>query len=97
MAQLEQVVRTVIENAELKAPLVRQVGRTFAKEVTTALAPDGARIPADVYQSLLHFLAAIHGFACLEPFGHLSWFSEKARDELFEAQIELLARTMSVR
>lgn len=96
MAQLEQLVRSVIDHGELKAPpLVRDVGPTLANEVTTAQAADGARIPASAYQALLHFLVAVHGFACLESFDHLNWFSEKARDELFEAQIELLVRTMS--
>ncbi len=95
MAQLEHLLRSVIDHGELKAPLVRDVGPTLAKEVTTTQAPNGTRIPANAYQALLHFLAAVHGFACLESFDHLNWFSDKARDELFEAQIKLLARTMS--
>ena len=66
----------------------------WATEAATAQAADGARIPADAYQALLHFLAAVHGFACLETFDHLNWISVQARDELFDAQIELLVLSM---
>lgn len=89
MANLEQLLRSVIDDDQLPPPLVGDVGPTLTSEAATAQASEGARIPADAYQALLHFLASVHGFACLETFDHLSWFSEQARDELFEAQIEL--------
>ncbi|HEX5613826.1 MAG TPA: TetR/AcrR family transcriptional regulator [Acidimicrobiia bacterium] len=97
MARLEQLPRAVIEHHELPTPLVREVGPTLASEVVTAQAAEGARIPAPAYQALLHFLATVHGFACLESFEHLNWFSEEARDELFDAQIELLVLAMGGR
>jgi AcrR family transcriptional regulator len=95
MASLERLVQSVVEHGGLVRPLVRDVGPTWAAESgTTAQRSDGTRIPADAYQALLHFLAAIHGFACLENFDHLNWISEQSRDELFEAQIELLTIAM---
>ncbi len=94
MASLEGLVRTVAEHGKLPTPLVEEVGPTLAAEVATAQHGDGAPLPADAYQALLHFLAAVHGFACLENFDHLNWFSEQARDEIFEAQIELLILLM---
>ena len=94
MATIEQLLRGVIDRGGLTPPLVRDVGPTLASETATAQAAEGTRIPADAYQALLHFLAAVHGFACLETFGHLGWISEDARDELFDAQIELLVRAM---
>lgn len=97
MANLEQLLRGVIDHGELTPPLVRDVGPTLASEAATAQAAEGARIPADAYQALLHFLAAVHGFACLENFDHLNWISEEARDDLFEAQIELLVLSMGAR
>jgi len=86
----------VIDHGVLPTPLVTHVGPAIANEVPTIQAPDGARIPADTYQALLHTLAAVHGFACLETFGHLGWITEEARDELFEAQLRLLAQAMGV-
>jgi AcrR family transcriptional regulator len=95
MASLERLVQTVVESGKVPTPLVRDVGKTWAKESgSAAQRSDGTRIPADVYQSLLQFLCAVHGFACLENFDHFNWVSEKSRDELFEAQIELLLVAM---
>lgn len=95
MASLERLVQAVIEQGGLVRPLVHEVGPTWAAESgTIAQRSDGARIPADAYQALLHFLAAVHGFACLESFDHLNWISEQSRDELFDAQIELLTISM---
>ncbi len=98
MATLERLVQSVVEHGTLPAPLVGNVGPTWATEAgTTAQRSGGTRLPADAYQALLHFLAAIHGFACLENFDHLNWISAPSRDELFDAQIELLVRAMGVR
>jgi AcrR family transcriptional regulator len=98
MAALERLVQTVVEHGAQPTPLVHDVGPTWADEAgTTAQRSDGVRIPADTYQSLLQFLAAVHGFACLENFDHLNWISEASRDELFEAQVELLVRAMGAR
>lgn len=95
MATLERLLQIVVDRGTAPAPLVREVGPTWAKEAgSTAQRSDGTRIPPDSYQSLLHFLAAVHGFACLENFDHLDWITEDARDELFEAQIVLLTRAM---
>lgn len=95
MAKLEQVVRGVIEHGARPAPLLRDVGPATIREVAEQQAADGARIPPDAYQALLLLLTAVHGFASLETFGHLAWFSDAARDELFEAQLSLLVLAMS--
>lgn len=83
-------------------PLVPKVGPALAEEIGhmadahNRLAPPGAvshaRIPVEGYQSLLLAWASMHGFACLEAFGHFDWLSEQARDELFRSQAMLLVR-----
>ncbi len=97
MAALEQSLRGVIDQGQIAHPLIRHVGPGWATEAGTAQPADVARIPADAYQALLHFLAGVHGFACLEAFDHLNWISVQARDELFDAQIELLQLAMGAR
>ncbi len=95
MASLEQLVQSVLDQGVLPRPLVQDVGPTWATEAgTTAQRSGGTRIPAASYQALLQFLATVHGFACLENFGHLDWITEQSRDELFEAQIVLLTVAM---
>jgi hypothetical protein len=91
MRAFEKLVPADVAPGQLQ-PLVRAVGRALAEDIERA---QGPRIPPDVYQSLLHLLAAIHGFAALETFGHLNWISERARDELFEAQISLHTHAMA--
>ncbi len=97
MVALEQCLRDVIDRRQIVRPLVRHVGPRWAAESGIVQAGAGARIPADAYQSLLHFLAAVHGFACLENFDHLNWISPGARDDLFDAQIELLIVAVGAR
>ena len=94
MAGLEAMLRTVIDHDGLPRPLVHQVGPTVATELLTVQRSDGEPIPSENYQALLHFLAAVHGFACLESFGHLNWISKSACDEIFEAQVALLIEAM---
>lgn len=95
MASLERLVQRVVEQGSSPVPLVGDVGPTWAAEAgATAQRSEGVRIPPALYQALIHFLAAVHGFACLENFDHLNWITEASRDELFEAQIELLIASM---
>ena len=94
MARLESMMRTVIADGDLPRPLVHEVGPTVATELPAVQRGEGEPIPTEHYQALLHFLAAVHGFACLETFDHLSWISEGARDEIFEAQVELLVEAL---
>lgn len=94
MARLEAMIRTVLDQGTMPAPLVTETGPTVTTELLTVQHSDGAPVPAEHYQALLHFLAAVHGFACLENFDHLNWISPEARDEVFDAQVELLIISM---
>jgi AcrR family transcriptional regulator len=94
MACLEELLRTVLAHGPLPTPLVSHVGPAASADLPTVQHAGGDPLPAAHYQALLHFLAAVHGFACLENFDHLNWISAAARDDVFEAQIELLIRSM---
>ncbi len=87
-------------------PLVREVGGALADQIRLMddahrrAAPSDAPYPeieAHTYQSLLHAWAAIHGFASLEAFGHLSWLGDQARDDLFRSQVTLLTHVLGAR
>lgn len=94
MAALEAVLRAVVDDGGLPRPLVHEVGATAVDELRTVQRGEGDPIPPESYQALLHFLAAVHGFACLESFDHLSWITKSARNEIFEAQVALLIEAM---
>ncbi len=55
--------------------------------------PDEPMLPAETFQAMLHCWAALHGFTCLEAYGHLDWLPAEGRDELFDANIRLIAAT----
>ena len=94
MARLEAMIRTVLDSGETPEPLLAATGPTVAEELLTVQHSEGLPVPAEHYQALLHFLAAVHGFACLECFDHLNWITPAARDEVFDAQVELLIVAM---
>jgi AcrR family transcriptional regulator len=94
MARLEAMLRTVLDSGARPEPLVATTGPVASKDLLTVQHAEGPPLPAEHYQSLLHFLAAVHGFACLENFDHLNWISPEARDEVFDAQVELLVTAM---
>lgn len=93
MARLEAMIRTVLDHGALPDPLVAGTGPRASTELLEVQHAEGPPVPAAHYQALLHFLAAVHGFACLESFDHLNWIGPEARDEVFEAQIDLLVRS----
>ena len=41
---------------------------------------------------MLHVWTGLHGFVCLETYGHFQWISEEAREELFIGQVRLVAK-----
>jgi AcrR family transcriptional regulator len=57
----------------------------------------GVAVSAATHQAMLSCWAGMHGFVCLEAYGHLDWFSAQARQELFAAQLTLAALAMGIR
>jgi len=50
-------------------------------------------LPPETFQALLQCWSSLHGFTCLEAYGHLDWLPDEARDELFESGVRLAAMT----
>jgi AcrR family transcriptional regulator len=61
-------------------------------DATDANDATGVEIPADTFQAMMHAWSALHGFTCLETFGHLEWMEPDAREALFVGQVRLAAR-----
>jgi len=57
-------------------------------------APD--EIDPATHQAMLSCWASLHGFVCLDAYGHLDWFGEQAREELFRAQLTLAAVSLGM-
>ena len=91
MANLGALVTLAIERGELREPLVRDVGPALIAAAAAKSAGMGHEIPPATYQAMLHAWAGLHGFTCLEAYGHLKWLGTEAADEIFAAQVRTLA------
>ncbi|GAA4698900.1 TetR/AcrR family transcriptional regulator [Phytohabitans rumicis] len=92
MAQLSALFVEAIQRGELRPPLIRDVHPTVeACALVKSGKHDTPPIPAESFQAMLHGWAALHGFTCLEAYGHFDWMDEEARDQLFLGQLKLVA------
>jgi AcrR family transcriptional regulator len=91
MANLAEVVHRAAAQGLLGEPLVTGVAADTYAYLTSEekSGQAGGELPAATHQAMLHAWASLHGFVCLEAYGHLSWFTPEARDGLFRSQIEL--------
>ena len=91
MANLAAVVHRAAAQGVLGDPIIGEVD----PETEACLNEEdksgavGGDLPAATHQAMMHAWAALHGFVCLEAYGHLDWFSPAARDGLFRTQVEL--------
>jgi AcrR family transcriptional regulator len=96
MTELSAIFVEAAHRRRLRKPLLREVGAALCRCATQKLAstdrPEDADLPADTFQAMLHTWSALHGFACLETYGHLEWMEPAARDELFIGQVRLIAK-----
>jgi AcrR family transcriptional regulator len=93
MAQLSSIFVEATHRRRLRKPLVREVGAALCRCADAKHAEDDVDLPADTFQAMLHGWSALHGFTCLETFGHLDWMEPEAREELFVGQVRLVAKT----
>ena len=98
MANLAEVVHRAAAAGVLGRPLVTEVDpklEAAMREDQKTGAVAGELDPA-TYQAMMHAWAALHGFVCLEAYGHLDWFPAEARDGLFRAQVDLAGRSIGL-
>jgi AcrR family transcriptional regulator len=91
MGNLQGLVVEAMAQGRLARPLVTEVGGALEACVAARTAEAGLSIPSDTYQAMLHIWTALHGFTCLEVYGHLGLLLPEARDELFLAQVRATA------
>lgn len=97
MANLAEVVHRAAEQGVLGRPIVSEVD-----PVTEACMHEQENLKHDAdlspatRQAMMHCWAALHGFVCLEAYGHLDWFTAEAREGLFRAQVDLAGRALGL-
>jgi AcrR family transcriptional regulator len=96
MANLAEVVHRAAAAGALGDPLVGEVDPVLeqclmADQKTGVVAKELS--PAR-YQAMIHGWAALHGFVCLEAYGHFDWFPSEVPDVLFRYQVDLVGRAL---
>jgi AcrR family transcriptional regulator len=96
MANLAEVVHRAAAQGVLGDPIVTEVDPATldclaSKEKAGAV---GGDLPLATHQAMVHAWASLHGFVCLEAYGHIDWFTPEAREGLFRRQIELAGLAM---
>ena len=91
MDQLAQLFVSAAQAGELRPPLVREVSPAMA-DCAAAKHPEleGLLAP-ETFQAMVHAWASLHGFTCLEAYGHLDWMEPVARDALFTTHVQAMA------
>jgi AcrR family transcriptional regulator len=93
---IEAIVKDALDSGRLQPSVVTRVSPGLMALVAEAQAQDDSKLPAAAFQGVLQAWIGVHGFVVLEAFGHLAWFPDDAREGLYEAQVELVARAMGV-
>jgi AcrR family transcriptional regulator len=96
MSNLGALVTLAMERNELGEPLVREAGPALAAAAAQKSAGMGHDIPPATYQAMLHAWSGLHGFTCLEAYGHLHWLGPDANDEIFASQVRVAARAIGL-
>jgi AcrR family transcriptional regulator len=93
---LERLIRAALARGDARPPAIDDVDPTVAGYLEQLGGGAEPPIPAAAYQGLLAAWMAIHGFVCLELYGHLDGLPESGRDALFRAQVRLAALAMGL-
>jgi AcrR family transcriptional regulator len=107
MAQLSGIFLQAQAEGRLARPYCRDVDPAVelcahSKGADLSAVPEGLPsdctehalvLPSENFQAMLHAWASIHGFACLEAYGHLDWVTEAGREALFESQVRVAGQT----
>jgi AcrR family transcriptional regulator len=93
MSQLSQLFFDAKARGLLSRPLIREVGPAMVAAAFEKHSEMDGMLDPETFQAMLNAWAGLHGFACLEAYGHLDWIGQQARDDLFLAQLAQIATT----
>ena len=96
MAQLSQLFVRAAELGVLRQPLVREVSDEMAACAAEKHPELGGLVPPESFQAMLQAWATLHGFTCLEAYGHFDWMSDEARDALFVSHAHTAAAAAGI-
>ncbi len=96
MSQLGDLFISAAQSGQLRPPLVTEVSGAIAACADEKHPELEGIVPPESFQAMLQAWASLHGFTCLEAYGHFDWVGEEARDELFRGHVTMIARAAGV-
>lgn len=96
MSQLGDLFFSAAQSGQLLPPLVTKVSDAMVSCAHQKHPELEGTVPPESFQAMLQAWASLHGFTCLEAYGHFDWVDEVARDELFEAHVTMVARAAGI-
>lgn len=96
MAAVERVAVIASAGQPPAAPLIPAHGRLFIDVLREGHSQAAADLSPEALQSMFLVWSTLHGFTCLEAFNHLDWMPDEAREQFFDAQIELCWRILGL-
>jgi AcrR family transcriptional regulator len=96
MGELAELFVRAATTGRLSEPLVRQTSPALAACAHDKHPELDGLVPPESFQAMLQAWASLHGFTCLETYGHLDWISQEARDALFRSHVEMAAKAAGI-
>ncbi|PPK98073.1 AcrR family transcriptional regulator [Kineococcus xinjiangensis] len=91
MAQLAALFGEAIRHGILTPPTLRDVDPALELCAVAKGEDLGGVLPPETFQAMLHAWNSVHGFTCLEAYGHYDWMEPAAREAFFLSQVRLAA------
>lgn len=92
MAQLADLFVSAAKIGQLRTPLVAHASQEICDCAHDKHPELDGHVPAESFQAMLQAWASLHGFTCLETYGHLDWVPGEARDALFGSHVRMIAQ-----
>ena len=96
MSQLGDLFVSAALAGSLRRPLVTEVSDAIADCASDKHPELDGIVPPESFQAMLQAWASLHGFTCLEAYGHLDWVGDEARDALFRGHVSMIAQAAGI-
>ncbi len=96
MSQLGDLFVAAAQAGSLRPPLVTEVSDAIADCANDKHPELDGIVPPESFQAMLQAWASLHGFTCLEAYGHFDWVGDEARDELFRCHAAMIAQAAGI-
>jgi AcrR family transcriptional regulator len=96
MSQLGDLFVSAALAGQLRPPLVTEASEALADCASEKHPELDGLVPPESFQAMLQAWASLHGFTCLEAYGHFDWVGEEAREALFRGHVTMIARAAGI-